>query len=125
MGKPFRTSCKTNGFPVSLCQRKRAPRGFGVRTGARLLSPFQGVRIAAPFQHCVRAAFARRRASQIGIKFRSADGPSNARTVQVMSGIIISRSRRTHQSGARVPERWAERQRAAAAEMRALCALKR
>ena len=60
------------------------PTGSGFLRGARLLSHFHGICIAAPFQHCSRAAFARNRASQNGINFRSADGHSNAMTLEVM-----------------------------------------
>ena len=60
------------------------PTGSGFLRGARLLSHFHGICIAAPFQHCSRAAFARNRASQNGINFRSADGHSSAMTLEVM-----------------------------------------
>ena len=84
MGKPRRTSCKTNGFAGELLSWGMRPaRGRGSRGGADALAlPWMSV--LPRLEQCIRAAFARRRASQNGINFRSADGHSNAMTLEVM-----------------------------------------
>ena len=83
------------------------PTGSGFLRGARLLSHFHGICIAAPFQHCSRAAFARHRASQNRTNFRSADGQSNAMTLEVMRfpGASGAFGRRGHSSSDYNPRR--------------------
>ena len=81
--KTFVSQEVLSGLPISDFVGP-GPTGSGFLRGARLPSHFHGICIAAPFQHCSRAAFARHRASQNGINFRSADGHSNAMTLEVM-----------------------------------------
>ena len=100
IGKPRRTSSKTNGFPGELLSSgMRLARGRGSRGGADALAlPWMSV--LPRLEQCIRAAFARRRASQNGINFRSADGHSNARILQVMRFFVASGTsgRRNHSS---------------------------
>ena len=67
---------KQKASRVSFCHTGCALRGVGVRAGARMFSPFHGGLYCRARQQCIRVAFARRRASQNGINFRSADGHS-------------------------------------------------